>query len=170
MRLRPSLLLLCLTSCATIKAPDVDELKPAIERLHTRLRWKDFRGAADLIVPERRAAFIKARTKLKDERDLFISDYQLEDAQLAPDLATASAVSHLSWYRLPSTTELTVTVTSVFAWRENTWLLQSQDEGPFDDLRPESERAADAGQPADASKTQRLRPAQAGEPLSNTER
>jgi hypothetical protein len=139
--MRPGLLvLLCLaSSCATVKSPDVDELKPAIERLNTRIRWKDFRGTADLIVPERRAAFIKARNKLKDEKDLFISNYELEDATMSPDLQTAHAVSHMSWYRLPSTTELTVTITNIFVWRENTWLLESQDDGPFEDLKPAPE-------------------------------
>jgi hypothetical protein len=133
--------LVCLASCATIRPPDVEELKPAIERIHTRLRWKDFRGAADLIVPERRTSFIKARTKLKDERDLFISDYQLEDARLSPDLQSASVVSHMSWYRLPSNSEQTVTITSVFVWRENVWMLESQDDGPFEELKPAPESA-----------------------------
>lgn len=122
--------------CATVRAPDLDELKPTVEAFHQRVRWKDFRSAAELVVPEHRDAFIKARSTGKDERDLFISDFQLEDARLAPDRAAALAVSKISWYRLPSSTEITATVTSTFVWRENTWLLDSQDDGPFEDLRP----------------------------------
>lgn len=122
--------------CATVRAPDLDELKPTVEAFHQRVRWKDFRSAAELVVPEHRDAFIKARSAGKDERDLFISDFQLEDARLAPDHGSALAVSKISWYRLPSSTEITATVTSTFIWRENTWRLESQDDGPFEDLRP----------------------------------
>jgi len=123
-------------SCATVSKPDLDELKPAVEAFHQRLRWKDFRGAADLIVPERREAFIRARTRLKDDKDLFITDFQLEDARTSPDQAVARTVARLSWYRLPSTTEETAVITNVFAWRQGAWLLESQDSGPFEDLRP----------------------------------
>jgi hypothetical protein len=127
---------LAATSCATVSKPDLDDLKPAVEAFHQRLRWKDFRGAADLIVPERRDGFIKERARLKDDKDLYITDFQLEDAKTSPDQAIARAVSRLSWYRLPSTTEETATVTNVFAWREGAWLLESQDTGPFEELRP----------------------------------
>lgn len=126
----------------------MDELKPTVEKVHTAIRWKDFRGLAEYIVPERRASFLKARTRLKDERDLFISDFQLEDAQVVKQAQTANVVSHLSWYRMPSATEQTVTITSVFVWRENTWMLESQDDGPFEELKPapESKPAAAPGE------------------------
>jgi hypothetical protein len=123
-------------ACATIRPPDLDELKPTVEAFHQRVRWKDFRSAADLVVPEHRDAFIKARSTSNDERDLSITDFQLEDAKLSPDRGAALAVSKISWYRLPSSTETTATVTSTFVWRENTWYLESQDTGPFEDLRP----------------------------------
>jgi hypothetical protein len=126
---------LAASGCATIRPPDLEELKPAVEAFHQRVRWKDFRAAAELMVPEHRDAFIKARAKLKDEKDLFVTDFQLEDAKLAPDRNVALAVSKLSWYRLPSMTETTATVTSTFVWRENQWMLECQDDGPFDDLR-----------------------------------
>jgi len=122
--------------CAAIRPPDVEELKPAVEAFHQRIRWRDFRAAAELIVPEHRDAFIKARARFDDEKDLFISDFQLEEAKLAPDQSAAQAVSRISWYRLPSTAEVSATVTSTFVWRENRWLLDSQDLGPFEDLRP----------------------------------
>ena len=72
-----------LQACKTVNGPDPETLKPAIEAFHRSARWRDFRGTADLIVPERRTAFIKARSASKDEKDLFITDYQLEDARLA---------------------------------------------------------------------------------------
>ena len=140
------LLLSFLPACAAWRArPDVEELKPAIEAFHQRARWKDFRGAADLLVPERRKAFVKARTKTDDERDLFITNFDLEDAKVS-GAGLAEVVSRISWYRLPSNVEKTATVTSVFVWRDGKWWLESQDEGPFPDLMPAPELpASDAG-------------------------
>ncbi|MFZ5441520.1 MAG: hypothetical protein ACOZQL_16050 [Myxococcota bacterium] len=123
-------------SCVTVNKGDVDELKPTVEAFHQRARWKDFRGASDLIVEERAGAFIKARSKTNDDRDLFITNFELEDARVATDLLTASVVTKISWYRLPSTTEKTATVTSVFVWRGGAWRLESQDDGPFEELKP----------------------------------
>lgn len=140
--------LLLLLSCAGLRAkPDVEELKPAIEAFHQRARWKDFRGAADLIVPERRAAFVKERMKGGDEKDLFVTNFELEDAKISAD-GIAEVVSRISWYRLPSNTEKTATVTNIFVWREAHWWLESQDDGPFPDLKPAPEKpreTADAG-------------------------
>ena len=135
-----------LAACATVHG-DVEALKPAAERLHQRIRWKDFRGTAELIIPEKRAAFLKARLKLKDEQDLFISDVELEDAQVAPDMLSANLVSTVKWYRLPNSTEKTAVINNHFVWREETWLLESQDEGPFEELKPADavKPAADAG-------------------------
>lgn len=136
---------LLLVACAGLRAkPDVEELKPAIEAFHQRSRWKDFRGAADLIVPERRSAFIKARTRAGDEKDLFITNFELEDAVVGGE-GLAEVVSRMSWYRLPSNVEKTATLTSVFVWREGKWWLESQDEGPFPDLKPAPPPAPDAG-------------------------
>jgi hypothetical protein len=136
------LLVAAVLSCAGLRAkPDVEELKPTIEAFHQRSRWKDFRGAADLIVPERRTAFVKARSKTNDEKDLFITNFDLEDAKISSD-GLAEVVSRISWYRLPSNVEKTATVTSVFVWREGKWWLESQDEGPFPDLMPAPDAAA----------------------------
>ncbi len=135
--LRHVAIVLCLlnSACATFWAKgDLEELKPAIESFHQKLRWKDFRVAAEGIVPERRESFIKARTKTNDERDLFITDFQLEDAKTSDDQTKAHAVSKLSWYRLPSTSEQTATITSLYVWRDKRWLLESQDSGPFPDM------------------------------------
>ncbi|MGV3625061.1 MAG: hypothetical protein ACO1OB_29850 [Archangium sp.] len=122
--------------CATLPKGDPEELKPAVEAFHQRARWKDFRGAADLLTPDRRGPFIKERSKMNDDKDLFITNFELEDAKIAPDTVTAEVVTKISWYRLPSTSEQTKTVTNVFVWRDSAWLLESQDEGPFEELKP----------------------------------
>jgi hypothetical protein len=140
MRVLSPLFCLVFAACATVHQPEIDDLKPAVEAFHRTVRWKDFRAAADLVVPERRDSFLKARAKLHDERDLFISDFALDDAKLSKTEGTATAVSHISWYRLPSSTERTETVTSVFVWRNDVWLLESQLDGPFDDLKPAPEK------------------------------
>jgi len=120
------------SSCATLSGKgDIEAIKPSIEAFHQALRWKDYRGAADRLVPERRAAFVKARIKNDDERDLFITDFQLEDAVVAPDQMSATVVSKLSWYRLPESTEQKAVVTTTLVWRDSAWLVESQDDGPF---------------------------------------
>ncbi len=140
MRAFPLLCCLVVSACATVHQPEIDDLKPAVDAFHKSVRWKDFRTAAELVVPERRDSFLKARAKLHDERDLFISDFTLDDARLSKTGNTATAVSHVSWYRLPSNSERTETVTSVFVWRNDVWLLESQLDGPFDDLKPAPEK------------------------------
>lgn len=121
-------------ACAGVKKGELEELKPAIESFHQRIRWKDFRAAAELVVPERRLEFIRARMANGDDRDFFITDFQLEDAQISKDLLSAEAVSRVSWYRLPSNTEQSAFITSTYVWRDSHWLLESQDAGPFTEL------------------------------------
>ncbi len=132
---------LVLGSCVTVPKGEVEDLKPAVRALMQSFRWKDFRGAADLMVPERQEPFIKERKKLKDDNDLFITNFELEDAKLSGDMLIAKAVTRISWYRLPSSTEKTATVTNVFVWKGGVWLLESMDDGPFEDLLPEKEKA-----------------------------
>ena len=106
-------------------------MKPAIETFHQRVRWKDFRGATELLVPERRAAFEKARKDQNDNRDLSITDYQLEDVRLVDDGMRAIVVSRISWVRLPSVSEHPDLVTSEFVFQFGAWQLARQDSGPF---------------------------------------
>ncbi len=113
------------------KADGLEALKPAIETFHQRIRWKDYRGAAEMIVDERRAAFHLARAAQHDDRDLSFTDYQLEDAKLSDDGLSATVVSRLSWMRLPSVTEKEALVTSHWVYRSNSWWIESQDAGPF---------------------------------------
>ncbi len=124
-------LALVLGGCASAKVGDLDVLKPTVETFHQRARWRDYRGAAELVVPEKRDAFLKARDAMHDDKDLFITDYQLEDAKFGVDKSWATCVSRVNWYRLPSVTEQSVMVTSTFLWRDGKWYLDSQDGGPF---------------------------------------
>ena len=130
----PFLLLLALVggACAhTTKSTGMEGLRPVVEDFHKRLRWKDFRGVARHIVPERREEFMRRRTELQDERDLSVTDFEILEAVLDPEGMRATVTSRLQWMRLPSASEQSATVTSEFVFREGAWLLERQLEGPF---------------------------------------
>ena len=77
---------LCFFGCATVPKGDVDLLKPTIEAFHQAARWKDFQAIGELLVPEKKDAFMNAGKDLKDEKNLYITDYELQDAKVALDL------------------------------------------------------------------------------------
>lgn len=112
-------------------AGSVETLKPAVDTFFKRVRWRDYRGAAELLVPERRAAFEHARMANHDERDLEITDYELQDLRMTPGGRRATAVVRVSWTRLPSVSVSTETISSEFVFRDGTWWLARQDVGPF---------------------------------------
>lgn len=121
-----------LSACAHVREKgDLEDLKPTLEAFHQRLRWRDYRGAADFLVAERRTSFTRARLARNDDRDLSFTDYQLEDCDISKDVKTASCVSRMGWIRLPSPSEEQAVVTSVWTWDGYAWRLKSQDGGPF---------------------------------------
>lgn len=129
-----AVVLLSLTGCAhQQRASAVESLKHSAETFHKRVRWKDYRSASDLIIPERREAFLVAREQLNDEKDLSITDFDLEELTMAEDRKSARVVSRISWMRLPSLSEKAETVRSDFYFVNGEWLLGSQDRGPFAD-------------------------------------
>lgn len=136
---------LCLAAAVSVlfgcahaqRASSAEALKKSAENFHQRIRWKDFRSAAELIVPERRDTFTARREELNDERDLTISDYDLEDLELAEDGKSGKIVSRISWMRLPSLVEKTETVRSWFYLMNGSWLLGRMDRGPFADVLSE---------------------------------
>ena len=132
-RSAPLLAALCVACAHTPEAPKPDPaaVKLAAETFHRKARWKDFRGAAAMVVPDRRAQFVAACERRKDERDLEISDYELLDLRLDPSGDRAIVVSHVSWLRLPSLTEKTDTVTTEVVREGDVWLVARQDRGPF---------------------------------------
>lgn len=134
MRLLAPLLLVALLcgACAhTSKSTGLEGLRPVVEDFHQRIRWKDFRGAARHLIPERRGDFLKARSDMQDERDLSITDFEILEVGLEPDGMRATVTSRFQWMRLPSASEQTATVTSEFVFRDGAWLLERQLEGPF---------------------------------------
>jgi hypothetical protein len=123
--------------CAhTKKKSDLETLRPVVESFHQRVRWKDYRIAARYIVPERRQDFERARRERQDERDLSITDYEIEEVQVEEEGARAIVTSRIKWMRLPSVSEQSDTVTSEFIYREGRWMLEKQAGGPFDGELP----------------------------------
>jgi len=110
-------------------------LKSTYEEFEQRARWADDAGAAaQLVVPERRSAFLAARTR--DAKDVSISEIELLDVRQSEDGQKATVTSRFRWVRLPSTSEKIEDVKSLWVVRGNDWLLQSMEGGPFPDLAP----------------------------------
>ena len=123
-----------LLSCAHARIQgDADAARKTADLFHHRVRWRDFGGATLLLVPEKRAAFDEARRTLNDERDLSISDYQLDELQLAESGTEARVVSRMSWYRLPSVSTHEDTVVTELVYQNGAWLISRQQGGPFDE-------------------------------------
>ncbi len=136
-RLPALLLVLLLGACATTsKKSSLEQLKPTVERFHQLIRWRDYRSAARLIVPERSVDFQRARIEMKDDRDLTITDYEIEDVKVSDDGERATVQSRIQWLRLPSASEQTALVTSEFVLRNGAWLLERQLQGPFEGELP----------------------------------
>ncbi len=139
MRLLARFLLLALlgVACAhTPKSTGLEGLRPIVEDFHKRVRWKDFRGAARHIIPERRETFLQARRELQDERDLSITDFEVLEVVLEPDGMRAIITTRFQWMRLPSASEQTATVTSEFVFLKGAWQLERMLDGPFDGELP----------------------------------
>ncbi len=144
--------LLLVSACAhTRRSSGAEGARTAAELFHHRARWKDFGGAALLVVPEKRAAFEEARRLLKDDRELSISDYQLDELTLSADGLAARVISKVGWHRLPSLSQHDDTVVTELVWRDGAWLVSRQELGPFhEELAGPYEPPAPPGPAADA--------------------
>jgi hypothetical protein len=121
-------------ACATTGVKgDLDTLKPTLDVFHRRMRWKELRQIPVQLMPDRREAFTKACEARDDEKNLFVTDYQLEECKLLEDQTFAVCTSKVSWYRLPSANEKTVTVSTTLKWTGGVWLVDRQSDGPFVD-------------------------------------
>ncbi|WNG42386.1 hypothetical protein F0U60_39820 [Archangium minus] len=124
-------------ACAhTKKNANTENLRPTVESFHQRVRWKDFRVASGHIVPERRQDFERALRESEAERDLNITDYEIESVEMVEEGQRAIVTSTIRWTRLPSVSEQKAAVTSEFVFRNGTWLLERQLGGPFDGVLP----------------------------------
>lgn len=106
-------------------------MKHATQDFFQRLQWEDFHGAAEVIVEEQRDAFLENRERQHDERDLSISDYEIERMKLATDGLSATCWVRIWWTRLPSPTQEQTIVQGRFVWRAGQWRVASIQRGPI---------------------------------------
>ena len=128
------LLALSLNGCAHNPFDPGPNLKTDAEDFEKALRFQDYAGAATLVVPARRQAFLAARRK--EGTDLEVTDMEVIDAQMTPDGKQATVVSRMRWVRLPSVSEVTAEVHASWVLVGNGWLLVSMVGGPFPELAP----------------------------------
>ncbi len=124
------LFLLCAGCSHAQKAKGgVDGLKAAAERFHQLVRWGDLRSALQLVTPEQRLEALKDVLDRKDDDNLKVLDYELEDARI--DGSRAMVLSKISWQRLPSMSVKTDAVTFEFIDRDGVWYIDSIEGGPL---------------------------------------
>lgn len=128
-----ALLLVCfLAGCARgqkVKPPDLELLRSSVQSWHQYIRWGDFRGAQKFLAPERRFDFLKELLEREDDENLKINEFELEDAQLLG--RTATALSKITWHRLPSVVTKTDLVVTHWEYREGAWYIVGIENGPI---------------------------------------
>jgi hypothetical protein len=109
-------------------------LKSTYEDFETKARWGESAAVAQLIVPERRDAFLAARAR--DGSDLSITDIELLNVTPSEDGERATVTSRWRWLRMPSTSEQAQEAKATWVARGGQWLLESMQGGPYLDLAP----------------------------------
>lgn len=129
--------LFALLACAgkTPGSGSPEGLKTAAEHFFRAVRWRDFTRASDLVVPAKRDVFERARRLSHDERDLDITDYDIERITLSDDTLSGKVIANLSWVRIPSVTVQTAETETDLVFQDGHWRVQSMDSGPFPELR-----------------------------------
>lgn len=124
-------------ACAHSQKPtDLESLRPTVEEFHKRVRWKDYRYVTRYLVPERRKDFEKSLEDHQDEQDLDVTEFEIENVEMADENQRAIVTSSMRWTHLPSVSVKKATVTSEFVYRNGVWLLEKQKGGPFDGVLP----------------------------------
>src|SRR5271166_1790478 len=117
------MLALLLVACSHNLFDPGPNLKTDADDFEKALRFQDYAGAAQLVVPARRQTFLAARRK--EGNDLEVTDMEVIDVQMAPDGKQAVVVSRMRWVRLPSVSEATAEVQAVWMLQGTGWLIQS---------------------------------------------
>ncbi len=133
-----------LSGCAHSKSDTADQLRRTADQFHKLVRWNDLRGASELLTADRREAFLDEVSKYRDERDLKVTDYELEDLKLNADGKSGTVVAKMSWYRLPSVTQEEEKVVSHFVERNGAWFIDRQERGPFSRVLSNGEEGTEA--------------------------
>ena len=110
------------------------QLKTDAEDFEKSLRFKDYAGAAQLVAPPRRQAFLAARRR--EGEDLTITDMEVVDVQMSADGKQAVVMARMRWFKLPSASEVTAEVHEHWVASGASWQLLSFQGGPFPELAP----------------------------------
>ncbi len=110
------------------------QLKSDAEDFEKSLRFQDYGGAAQLVAPAHKQAFLAARRK--EGNDLTITDMEVIDVQMASDGKHAVVMSRMRWVKLPSVSEVTAEVHEVWEAVGPAWQLVAFSGGPFPELEP----------------------------------
>jgi hypothetical protein len=103
------------------------QLEEANEGFSKTFRWSDLRGLAQRVIPERRAEFLQLA--VKDEDNLKVTDYEMEDVQVTADQAIVH--SRVTWYRQSSMVAKTESMSVLWVQKGGTWLIASILGGPL---------------------------------------
>jgi len=117
--------------CATLFPPTPDELKRSAERFDRQIQWADLRGAALNLTPVARELFLADVARRDDERNLKVTDIEVEDMQIAKDGKTAFVTAKLTWYRMPQVSAKTERMVTHWEVRDNFWVMTQIDGGPI---------------------------------------
>ena len=106
---------------------DGTELESANDAFAREIRWSDLTGLAHQIVPERQPEFLKLVGPNEDS--LKVSEYEVEDVQASGDKAVVR--SRISWYRQPSITNKTESMTVLWERKSGAWFIVAILGGPL---------------------------------------
>ena len=127
-----ALLALAAPACAHLQPKaTAASLSQATDTFFRFLRWgPDLRGAAQLLVQDSQRAWLERALNAREDRDLKVTEAELDDLKLRPD-GTATTVTRLTWYRLPSVTTKTERVTLEWVDRDGVWYAAAIVGGPL---------------------------------------
>jgi hypothetical protein len=103
------------------------ELEDANDAFSKAIRWSDLRGLGQRVVPDRQAEFLKLAATNEDS--LKVVDYEMQDVQVSADKAIVH--SRVAWYREPSVSTKTESMTVLWEQKNGTWLIASIVGGPL---------------------------------------
>jgi len=111
-------LVLLLVACSSHVQPTAKLAEMSRDDFMSAMRWKTFKAAASLMLPELRQDFIKTFASLKD---IDITDVRLEDLQVSDEGRRFETTVEIDYYLLPSVTVKTFRF-------DQTWLFMAGDD------------------------------------------
>ncbi|MGC4117172.1 MAG: hypothetical protein QM765_21945 [Myxococcales bacterium] len=142
-----TLVALAAVACTHLKPTGTaDALKQSAETFFRFQRWgPDLRGAAQVLLPEAQQDWLNKALDAKDDENLKLTESELDDLKLRND-GTATTVTRVTWYRLPSVSTKTERVTVEWVDRAGIWYVAAVTNGPLPLLAiPQAPAEADAG-------------------------